>query len=254
MIAQTPIKFCYGNAVTPLCTITSGSAATLYPATNVAVDFRGIPWRSTGVASERITIRFPADVTFDFVAILDDNLTTDGTVEVHGSTDQWVADDQVLNGPSVRTGNPTVFFLDTQIFRDIAFVFSDPTNAAGFISVGRIIVGASFQPSRNYNYGWADDTESLSKETTTPNGVPHFDRKTPRIVASGEFEYLSEADKDAINAIKTEVDTVEPFIVVFDPDNHPERARYVRFAALPRLPETLVPRRYNCAMSFKGAL
>ncbi len=251
---KTPIRIAYDNLVTPTSTVSASSAATKFPAINVAVPFRAPSWRSTGVASEHVTVTWPTEQPFNFVGLVDHNITPSGSVEVHGSSDGFVSDDQIVGPSQPPSGDLAVFFFDLAQFTSVRVLIQDPTNSDGYVSIGGLFIGFYIEPSVNIRKGAADTKDDISLETQALNAVPHFNRKArPRVQSPIAFDLVTEADKDLLEAVWDQARITEPFIVVLDPDAHPERAALVRFIVKPRF-DLAIWERYSFAMAFKEAV
>lgn len=96
------------------------------------------------------------------------------------------------------------------------FDISD-TNSAGYIEVGRLILGDYFEPAANADYGlrlgWRENTE---QEEMDGGSLPS-DGRVPRRAATGTFSDLSEAERSAWFEITGYVGKRKPFLASFQP-------------------------------------
>ena len=145
----------YNNLFDSPETIDSLSEATNYPienAQNVSLDK---VWRSTGLASETVTIDAGAGETFtmDSFAIVGHNLTSGATIDFQmNATDAWGAP-SVDESVTWRAGI-IVHYFTSATYRFARIVISDAANTDGYIEVSRFFEGAylQFDPSSTIEF------------------------------------------------------------------------------------------------------
>lgn len=65
----------------------------------------------------------------------------------------------------------------------VRFDFSDSTNPAGYVQMGRLFMGAGFQPATNMAFRLSHQYESGTSISVTPAGTEYFDEKPARRVS-----------------------------------------------------------------------
>lgn len=229
----TPIRFLYGNLVTPLVTAVATTAQAAFPVQFTLNDFRDKSCRAT-TTSGRIQLHYATAQNFNGFALIDSNLTADGTVELRGSTDAFATSDVQILPPSVITGPVSLFLLEDQVdYTDLRVIMSDAGNPDGYIDFGKLYIGQCFSPAQNYAWNFSFSKMSRSEMVETLNKVVHFNRKPQQAKPKAGFVKVPLSDRDLIQAISDSVDITDPFVVAFDPDNTPAQTAYVRFATLP---------------------
>jgi hypothetical protein len=254
---QGSIIIAYGNLITPLVTMTASNSEPTLPPAFTAADFRGVSCftQAGHVSEEWIKATFSGAQTFNAFAIIDPNITDVGTVELHASTDGFVLSDDTLVPASIVASNPALFvFPQVTQYTSIKVIIKDPTNPAGFLKFGKLFLGGYVQPSANYDFGWSDGIEDRSQSVETPNNVMHFDRRAKQRVPRAGFVQVPPEDRDLMDALVEEVGHTEPFIVALDPDNTPERTRYVRFESAVPNPVEQFFEGFSYSMALREAL
>lgn len=74
-MADSSTSLSFANLAAVYGTITASSAATGWPASNLALANRYLPWRSTGTTQQEIVIDLGAARTVDRIALIDTNVT-----------------------------------------------------------------------------------------------------------------------------------------------------------------------------------
>ncbi|MEW9586721.1 hypothetical protein [Paraburkholderia sp. DGU8] len=81
--------------------------------------------------------------------------------------------------------------------RYVKVLFSDATNAAGYLQFGRLFLSPGWQPANNMSYGASFNWETDTKVARSLGGTPYFDRKSPRRVDKFSLGFLSDAEAKA---------------------------------------------------------
>lgn len=246
---QSPIIIAFGNLIDPTRTVLVSSPVTLAPAAYTAADFRGVSARASAIASSYFQVTWSTAQTFNALALLDNNLSANGTVELHASSDAFATVDATLLPASIMVGNPSLFVFDQVTgYTSARIILKDPGNADGYIQFGKLFIGTAFVPSVNYQWGWSAGLVDRSEKSETLNKVPHFNRKPKQRMPKTGFVKVPDEDRLLVEALVDTVGTTEPFYVALDPDNHPDQTYYVRIASA--LPEP----RNDCVARFSYTL
>lgn len=152
-----------------------------------------------------LSVDFDLDIgsrkTLTFVALLNHNMTTNGTWRVRignddtfastlydsGTIDIWTQNETLGSSPwgafpfngisNVDDGNFGFILLDTAVYaRYIRIDLNDSGNSAGYIQAGRLIVDAPFRPAVNPVYGLSLGYVNPSTKRRSRGGQPWVDR------------------------------------------------------------------------------
>ena len=167
MTVQYPanISFAYDNVVFDATNITPGSQVATMPASNLRFQERGAFWRTTGVTAETLLLALSEAKSFNFMGLLDHNLTTGATVRVQANTSNSFSgttpyDETFTIGtdlaaaagyaaPVGKVAPPEVFFLNNPTGRgaigDAALFATDDAYS--------IADHADFKPTTNFSVG-----------------------------------------------------------------------------------------------------
>jgi hypothetical protein len=74
------------------------------------------------------------------------------------------------------------------------FEVSDPTNAAGYIQIGRLFIGPALAPVDNYSKGAELGYQSRTGVQQSLGGVDHFDRRPGRRLFQFSLDWLTQAE------------------------------------------------------------
>lgn len=157
-------------------------------------------WRSTGT-TEWITVELATAVAATAVSLVGHNLSSGATIRVRSGTTAAnvtaspTGDVTVSAWPT--SGKPTVpnwpnylslvTFNDTTPVRYWRIDIADAGNAAGYLEAGRLVIGAAWQPTTNFDLGGTPyGFNTLDIQVTTPTGYTFTDRRSasaPRTIA-----------------------------------------------------------------------
>lgn len=88
-------------------------------------------------------------------------------------------------------------FLDNPyLCQSLHIEISDPSNPAGYVAIGRLLVSDAWQPEINMAYGvtYGYENGTTVDEANDPNRTEHFDPSTPKRTMSFTLDALSEAE------------------------------------------------------------
>lgn len=157
--------------------ITSGSAGSATPASNLATNLGSDPWQTAGDVTVANGAWAQADageaVTWRALWIGRSNLTSDATVRfMLGTT---AGDDDVYDSGPLTGIEPgyqqLVHVLDAEVTaRHFRLEIDDAANPDGFIRVGLAYAGPVFQPERGLSYGASFGVAGMRRDITTRGG------------------------------------------------------------------------------------
>ena len=254
MAELTKLRLAYVNHIAASATVvTALTSATKFPVARLQSAFRQVRWRSTGIVSEYVQFDFGSAQIVQCLFILDHNLTGEAMVELRGSTDGFVASDEVL-GVFTPASDPLVEYIDTTQFRYYRLTFADPTNLDGYIEVGRIHMGPYYEAKRNFNHGYAMGAADLSETVTSRNGVDSHNRKPQKRTAVLPFEHMEYAQKEEFRYLWETVGTHTPFFASINYDENPiAETLYCKLQSMPVMVDTVI-RLYDTTLSLIEAL
>lgn len=229
------IQFAYQNKADAAAVTASSELVTL-PASNIKHIWKSRVWRATGDASEWIRFDMGAATAVRAFALVGHNFTSAAAVHVQANaTDVWTA-------PSLDVTvawHEKVFvhlWNADQSYRYWRVTISDAANPDGYVEAGRIYLGPTASPERNYR-SWGREDFDNTAITPSYDGAESFESKTAYTTLSFEFERVLPAPFDALAGA---VGMKTYFFVIADYDNavltdgRHDLTRYVRFDAMPR--------------------
>lgn len=223
------IRILYNYAAWDAATVTESSDRSGRRGPNVLLDPPGKTWIASGDTLEWIKLDLGSAAKITCLGIFNHNLTSSATVTLEAnSSDYWSPPGY---GQSLSLASDVdsvvfpriVYFLD-QTYRYWRISFDDPSNPAGWISVGRIVAGEYYEFTRNAARG-ARFTE---KDPSTINHVPGTVENAEDLEVKARFRELrldfpwrSETERRKWQAIYRRVGRVRPVVIAVDPDNKP---------------------------------
>ena len=198
--------------------ITVTSEATDYPATYLQNSQPSWKWRSTSAAVQQITWDAGELQSADAFALIESNLTGDSTIRIELATDAGyssLALDVTIPGklPLYGLGEGPLgldglegfsddtevqdiltYFFDAVTYRYGRITITDTGNPDGYVEIGKLMLGRSWQPTVNHDWGATHRRVKNSRVSRTRGGGA---RSSPAIsyrVIAVSFSWLDEAD------------------------------------------------------------
>ena len=197
-MALSKPRFIWDNRKLDAATLAASSAATGYPAKALQDRLRARRWRTTGLGEQTLTIDMGQPVLCSCVALVDPNLTEDGTIQLLASeyadfSDPVLDESWEAAHPAIGMGEGGYglegyggrlsdaerrYFLDRSLWvqyfdapaeaRYWQIIINDAANPDGYYEAGRLYLCSHYEFDRRVSYGWglsgADDSEiSFSK-------------------------------------------------------------------------------------------
>jgi hypothetical protein len=206
-------------------TLSGGAWETTLPLTHLQNRIQAVVARSTDLdsASTQFTIALTKSRVIDLLALCGHNFSLDATVQIQasdasdfatlvydsGAIAVWPAlfasenleweDDNWWSGQidaETRANYPSHFnHRPTQIAaRYWKVLVTDAGNADGYVQIGRLFIGAAWQPEVNYDYGSTFGFETDTGVEKALGGQEYFDRRTGRRVFRCQLSWLSEQE------------------------------------------------------------
>lgn len=226
-IAINPnLAICYDDRASRNGTYSGGSWRASLPLNNLKTFDPKQVARSTNdsAANTVFVLDHGSAVDIDLVALINHNLTAAGTARVRVGPSASGASaliDQTLTAGDFGTDEPASLFYinaETVTARYVRWDITDESNPAGYVQIGRHIVGPVFQPAVNVGDGaqieWIDD----SRLSRANDGTQYADLKPKRRRLSGSFDMLSSAESfDEIFDMQRICGVTVPMFAVYDP-------------------------------------
>lgn len=206
--------------------ITPSSEVSTLPGSHLIDPHVSKPWRSTGEAPQTLTIDLDDQRDVAIVALIGTNLTASSTWRIQASTsDPTMGEDEVYDSGVVSTGIDPRYGLcflrlpdDIPVTARYWLITLDDPNLT-YLQAGRLFIGPSYIPSRNYSYGWHLGYVDLGKRTRSRGGQFFIDRNARFREATLTFELIDEDDAfEAMLEIERVCGTTTDVLVVGKPD------------------------------------
>lgn len=235
-------------------TLTANSAATSYPVDNVRHPHKTKVYRTSGVYDEWILWDFGTVTTINSIAIVNHNFISDGTVKIQGNdTNVWTAPsvDETLTYSSgvmlkyftggayrywrlhaTQVGAATHIFDGGWTF-DGSVTFS-PAYSDPYISIGRVMIGEYWQPTKTFNYNWRDGLIDNSLINTSVDGQLYADKREQYESIELAISYAPSSDKTMLRTAFGSCGTHTNVILTLDDANPSTTSYYGRFTNMLR--------------------
>jgi len=159
--------------------------AAQFPAEYTQDDSPQLCWRSTAIAAEQdIDCDLGAAHEYDFVTLLNHNLTSGATIKIYGATNAAFTTGVVEDSLTYNGNNLWMVLGTARTKRYVRIALTDAANPSGYLRVGTIIVGKgnalNRRPSVPYQRGPFNETEieySPSANLFTVQERPSLDNK-----------------------------------------------------------------------------
>jgi hypothetical protein len=212
-----PLRILYAD-VAKSCSVTDSTEATGYPGTNTQHPHLSRAWRTSAVAAQWIIFDkgVGGTITFDTCAIVGHNLTSVATVKVQSDdTPVWAPP-----GGVDKNGDPTksVIVIDAGVpaptaRRYVRVYIDDPTNPAGYISVGRIMLGVRFE-GETIDRGFRMSIDDSTTTTTSLTGQVFADLGVQQKVYSLSLGTMRDTTKRALVVVQQTAGQYDPVVVI----------------------------------------
>ncbi len=228
------IRFCYVNRFGAAgATVVASSAATNLPAAAAKNPDRSYPWRSaTGIATPTLDVDFGAVAAVSLVAIANPvQFRDDAFVEIYERGDSGTAGSatQVATLPLADTQSRVSYItFATQSHRHWQLKWTNPGSNTGPVEAGYVFMGVPYEPTVNYVAPAEHQAVDPSIPVFSVDGQVTVTRRRQYRRFSLVFDFVPEADFDAMRALFQAVGTHTPFFVSLD-SNRAWSTTLVRF-------------------------
>lgn len=234
--------------------VTASSEVAAMPATNLQDSQRSVLWRSGAGSPQTIDITLDAaeGSVIGAAALVDHNLTADGTIQLQGWGDAIDGSDLRVDetvtpwadftglgvdgfGQGGYGGAPTatqqlgirpVSFIPLDNYYSIRYwrLTITDANLTDYVEAGRLYLGSVWQPVTNVKYGWRQRVEGRSKYIESRGGQDYGNPKLGRQFLTGQLSWLDPVDRDGLFLRYLVVGDHTPFIVCMRPSENLQRS------------------------------
>lgn len=231
-------------------TVTASSEAGNMVVGNMLNTLPGVPWRSTGAASEVISIDLTQSEPVSVVVLYKNNLSNDATVTIQGSDDAGfsvlIYDSGGLPGAEPEYGwgeapfgmpgfggyaeegkawsHPfLVAWIPLSTARYWRITMEDSANPDGYIQVGRLMIGSYFSPKYNVNWGYSDGWQDLSTQSRTRGGDLRTEHRPRFRKGTLKFSWLDATDSGRFSQMFFEVGRSKDMLISTFPEDGTSR-------------------------------
>lgn len=221
-------------------THTVGTTASGFPVSNMLDNIKSKVWRSTAATTQTLQVTWAASKIIDAIALAFTNLISGSTVriilynaEVGGTTlyDSGVmtlsynyknpAGFSTIGVSSFAFGGGTYFshfFTQQTTVRRMTVTIVSSGNPDGYIEVSRLIVGKSWEPDYNPDFGLTWEYDDASEVVRTDAGDQIVNRGAQSKALSFNLNHLSFDDKRYFTEILKQNGSHEPVFASVLPD------------------------------------
>ena len=239
-MAASNIRFLYNN-LADTASLTESSEVETLPIENIQDSRLGCRWRSTGT-DENIVLDLGSAQSIDSFAILGHNISSSVTVlKIQGHTsDSWGSPDVDIDllDPQGGGGSYNVYdskfilwYLSSASKRYWRIVITDDSNPDAYLEIGRVFLGAYFEPSTGARQGLTINKRDLSEVIKNMQGTPYSNLKDKIWIYDFSLESLL-SDPAGTDDLQTIIDMFDnagsnkDIIVSIDPDRGSGTNRY----------------------------
>lgn len=236
------ILFLYNNLL-DLATLTESSEVSGFPAENVQHPFRSKVWRTAGgtPGTANLVIDHGTAKAIDCIALAGYNwISAPSTLDLEfNATDSWgsPAHTESLTWAATPTVNGNKACI-VKKFNSQSYRYNrlNVVYATGDWDLGRIFLGAYFEPTNNYLYGWGQDLIDPSKKLRTIGGQDHVDEIEMYRTMKLSIVVSTQAQWELYQKMVNQVGHHKDLFIAFDYDNEPnELTMYGKLIQIPKM-------------------
>lgn len=220
--------------------LVAGASASGFPLTNLESDIKTDSWRSTNLSTPEIQTTWNTAVSISGFALAFTNLIAgstarlrlydatsggtlllDSTINLVDSIDP-PAGFSTLNSACFNFGGGvhlSAFFDTVTGVKRAQIALTSASNPDGFIEIGRMIIGDSFEPEDNAEYGARTGFEDNTRKARTSSGNLTTNRGTVSRFLEFSMGDMSENDNFSLLRIFRRVAMSQPIFLSLIPDS-----------------------------------
>lgn len=211
------------NFLNDAAIITSSSQVSTLPDDNVVNDFVTKVWRATGDSAEWIKFNLESPKTIKQVSIFGHNLTDQAVVTIEASSDDdWEGpgDPEYSSGELTWKEFGITKFLDEH-YQYWRITIVDGDNPDEYIEVGRICLGAYYEPTVNFSETYTKELKDPSIINMSQGRQAHAVERSLYRVYKVRFDLIPRAALDELRDIFRVIGRTGYCVVALDPDSYP---------------------------------
>jgi hypothetical protein len=243
-MAQNNLRIIYDNVVSS-ATLTTSTAASGLPVTNLQREQKGLVWRST-TTTATITANWATPQTFHALVLPFCNLTPTATIRVRayvnpGDTnpvldtgaqpagaytpeDIWGgAQPNSANSYSLGGGSYARLWFARVVARKLEITIADTANGAGYLEASYLVCGDYWSPTYNTNFGLSIGYTDSSAQTRTEAGTLLTSVGTIHRTLDFDLQWLVDTDKTRMLSILRGNGLRKPLFVSIFPEDVDKR-------------------------------
>jgi len=185
-MAASNIRFCYDNLI-DTASLTESSQVSTLPVENIQDPRLRCKWKTTGDSSENVVADLGSAQAVNCIAILNHNISSSVTnLRIQGHTsDSWADPDVNINlldpvgdaSYNAYNNKIIIWYSTSSSKRYWRVLIEDASNPDGYIEIGRIFLGAYFEPSAGVEQGININKKDLSEVVKNMQGTPYANLK-----------------------------------------------------------------------------
>ncbi len=155
----------------------------------------------------------------------------DGVLE--WEDDNWWSGKYTAEQIAGYTPNLPIILPGNKLARYWRLEISDPTNAAGFVQLGRVFIGPAWQPKVNMAYGASLGWETKTEVQEARSGAEYFDMRLPYRVQKLSLDWMDQGDAfSQAFELQRRAGVDQEVFWIFDPDDTVDAIRRQYLARL----------------------
>lgn len=189
-----------------------------FPAENTQDDSPSLYWRSAACASEvTLDVDLGEAKEYDVISIRGHNFTSGATIVLKGADDDAFTTNVVTDTLTHNGNNLTQVLGTARTKRYVRLSVTDPSNPAGFVQVGTIVLGKGSSLDRPPVIGDADGYANDTVPESGPSRVGFIAQEEPsREVKLLPWKGLSDASQLIVKALLEECGTAWAWLLCLD--------------------------------------
>ena len=204
-------------------TLEASSEATNWDKTKTQERWKTWSWRTTALTSQYIRITGGSSIASAGFFVFQTNITAGGTLYVKGSDDNWGTtpfSQAMTRYVDADTGfNLFVYIPPSPVnYDDFGFYADDAGNPDGYIELGRVWLGAYYEPDFGYSPQVKQDYIFHDGISQSGDGQKSVFEKTPNYVF--EFPFDEIGDKDRFDLMFSRVGLSRELVILKKPKGY----------------------------------
>lgn len=223
------------DLVADAASVTADSAMSGFPATNLKYDVDGSiskVFKTNLSLTLDLLIDKGNTSAWDLVVLLNHNFTSAATVTIKAGTTNATSD----YSQSMTWREFDMWYLKAAsvTYRYILITVSDPTNPAGYLSIGGVRIGGSTTVAKNFDWGFDYEYQSQNRVSRTDLGAASVDRLIDQVQITLQWSVMPTTAKrdEIVDFLKSMKGQAIPAFIILNPSA--SEGYYVRLMTMPK--------------------